>query len=330
MSQETPDATPPAPEPTPAPSFEAAGLKAIERLDAPEPSPEPAPEPEPEVPQPPAPSVKDGDEKPVGLTDEDKKVLEDVKSGKVIPHARFQEVNEKLKEAASLATAYRDLGTPEELRAVLEKLKAAPAVPANPEPKAHEPKDLTDEDKALRQDILRLVPEAGGSPDLMKRIEDALKVVDGLRQEREAHSKFEAERQEKEYEAHLQSSKGRIRELAEKAEYDVSDPVRLEHFVNGIANVINADKELSAAFYDKRDLSVVEKAFEKFSTLMFSGMQRKAAAKLGADQKLRAKLPVKPVPGGAPEGEEPPKAPSDMDEATQRALRRLDGVGVGK
>lgn len=304
--------TPPA-DPTPTPEIEAErpslkdiGRKVAERMN------EPAPKPDAPKTEEPVKAAEPGektDKPPVESPDlskfskeflellakSDQKLVEDALKGHVIPKHRFDEVNGRFR-------AYESLGTPEELRAMVEKIKNPPPPPEPETP----PIELSDEQKSMRDEMLKLFPHLkGDNPGLKSVSEEVQKLKTEREQEKKAvqeRERVENERQEKEWNAHREKAEKEVNRLIlDEKKWNPENKVVLNSLSGSVFEAVNEDKALAERLYIQKDLTVLKEVFDNLKNALFSGVERATNAKILSDkQKQVDALPKAPIKGGPP------------------------------
>jgi hypothetical protein len=276
-------------------SFEDVSDKAFDRLNAPE-DPKAEDAPEMETPESPAPD-KVIDDKDNGDGELDPKTLADLKEGKILPKHRFDEVAQRMK-------AYESFGTPEQLQAALAKLAELEKMPPTEKKEAID--ELSDDDKEIRDNLLRLFPQ-------LKEIDK----IKGTNEQLIAREQEQAQAREK---ALFDSGTNKIKELCEKNGLDCSSERRLKVHIGGVTDFLHANPELADKFYRQGDVSVIQSAFDEYFKEVFSGFQRKAKVEILNDKDNQKKLPKAPIKSGAPPVDQ--KKPLTKEQALDRAADR--------
>lgn len=246
------------------------------------------------------------DKLPDWLKGMDEKAQADIRDGKLIPKHRMDEVLTRSK-------AYEAFGSPEELQAKLTQLAQLTAKnPPAAAPKSDKAAELTDEDKQMKEYLLsKIAPELSQLPDIIKKFEEMAKSVNEQKSAAEAQQKAA-------WDENVKAGDTFIRKLAQEAGLPIATERGWELIRNGVLDCLHADDATADKFYKGRDTSVLKAAFDDYQKVMFSGIQRKAAADLLKDKKSQADLPKPPAKGPGPT-ELPDKPAETLSEAGDRA-----------
>jgi len=225
-----------------------------------------------------------GDKHPNQLEGIDEQTLKDIREGKIIPKYRFDEVSKKQEELASMLESYKTFGTPEQLKEIMAAMATLKndkgSLPENPTT------ELDDDDKAMQAAILKLFPQLK-SLGQDKTVEE-LKAQFGQVQKFVQAQQAEAKQQ---YDSFIGKASETIKGFAKEAGLNVDDAKNVNLLETVISQMIEAEPELAEQFYGKRDISVLKKVFDDYSSRFLSGVQRKVASDIIGDKKKMEKLP---------------------------------------
>ena len=132
--------------------------------------------------------------------------------------------------------------------------------------------------------------------------------------------------QKQAWDENVKNGENFIRKIATEANLPVETDQAFNLVKNGVLDVLHANEEDARKFYYGKDTTVLQKAFDDFKKIMFSGAQRKAAADLLKDKESQDQLPKPPAKGGSVQTEPPEKPAKDLDEAGDRAWETLQAA----
>lgn len=269
-------------------AFAALEAKETAALEVPA-KPEETPAADPAKPEPTT-TDKGEDDKFAWMKGLDEKQLDDIRTGKLVPHARFNEVLERSK-------AYESLGTPEDVSQKLADLsKKIEATPKGEEP------ELTEEEKETQAVISKLFPQLKTFNDMQAKIDGLSKQLEASQKAQELIEKQEVAERKKFHDGITAKGREKIREYATKLGWDANDKATLDELEGDITGRLHMDKAKADKFYVDGDVTVLDQVFESYQKKVFSGASRETEAKI-LKGKLKQEKLLKPPLSGAPSTE---------------------------